>query len=77
AIYAIPYLLTYSFTSGIGAPRRYYDQNISDAIKIAYNRNTAIIVTFVILFATQLLYIVNLLIGLIKKENQDGVYLRP
>jgi len=68
-IHVIPYLSAYSSAGLAGAPRRYYDNGIFNKYKVFSNMNTIILLTFLILVLGQLIYFINLIIGIYKRKN--------
>lgn len=67
-ISALPYLATYSWFAG--APRRYYDNTASNGFKIFDNLPEIVVPAFLMLSTAQLLFLINLLIGLSKRTGK-------
>jgi len=73
-IHVIPYLSVYSSAGLAGAPRRYYDNDISNKYRVFNNMNTIILLTLIVLLLGQLIYFVNLIIGFYKRKNLRTQY---
>ena len=68
----LPYISTYSDGGLIGSPRRYYDYGEWNRFKILSNPTNTAVITFAILLLSQLVYFINLIVGLIKRVGRQN-----
>ena len=51
------------------APRRYYDNDISNKYRVFNNMNTIILLTLIVLILGQLIYFINLIVGISRRKS--------
>ena len=69
-ILTLPYLSTYSYGEVAGSPRRYYDYGELNNFKIFGNFTNMIVLAFLILVLGQLIYFINLIVGIYKRVDR-------
>ena len=67
----LPYITTYS-SGGVGASRRYFDYGVLNNFKVLGNLTGIAVTVFAFLLLAQLVYFINLFVGLYKKVGRNG-----